>query len=84
MSIPSHAPHITDREHDVLDLLVKGLSSCEIASKLGVKKSTVDAYRRAIRLKSGGMNAVQLIYTYPKLLRKNNRQKGSKSDKHKK
>ena len=44
---------LTDREKEVLALIAGGATSREIASVLGVKKSTIDKHRENIRSKLG-------------------------------
>ena len=47
------ASPLSDREQDVLRLLVKGLNAKQIAVRLGISKNTVDTHRRRIMDKVG-------------------------------
>lgn len=46
-------PELTDREHQALRLLAKGLANKEIATALGISVNTVNTYVAAILLKLG-------------------------------
>ncbi|HHY29072.1 MAG TPA: transposase [Syntrophaceticus sp.] len=50
---PEVAVKLTAREHDVLSLLLSGLSSRETAAKLHLSVSTVEGYRKQIYQKLG-------------------------------
>jgi len=52
---------LTDRENEIVDLIVKGHSSKEIADILGISKWTVDSHRTNIRKKLGVSNVVGLV-----------------------
>lgn len=45
---PAHEPHLTPRESDVVRLLSEGLTSKEIAARLGMAPKTVEGHRAAI------------------------------------
>ena len=53
-------PVLSDREREVLHLLVKGAGTREIASRLHISKSTVDTHRRNILDKLGCENVTCL------------------------
>lgn len=52
---------LTDREHDVLREVAKGLGTQEIAVALGMSAKTVDSHRRNIREKLGLESAGDLV-----------------------
>ena len=52
---------LTDREHQVLQLIVEGKSNKEIALALGISPKTVSVHRTNIMTKLGVQNAVELI-----------------------
>jgi RNA polymerase sigma factor (sigma-70 family) len=51
---------LSGREEQVLDLLVKGYTSKEIAQKLGISPKTVDVHRASVIRKMGANNAAEL------------------------
>ena len=53
---------LTDRENEIVDLIVTGHSSKEIADILGISKWTVDSHRTNIRKKLGVSNVVDLVH----------------------
>ena len=54
-------PSLTPREHDVLGLLVEGLSNQHIADKLGIREVTVRARLTAIFRKLGVQSRTQAV-----------------------
>jgi two-component system response regulator DctR len=52
---------LTEMQRRVSDLLVLGLSSKEIASRLGISHRTVEAHRAEVFRKMGVRNAVELV-----------------------
>lgn len=42
---------ISEREGELIALIIKGLSRIEIAEKMGITKNTYDSYRKNIREK---------------------------------
>jgi DNA-binding NarL/FixJ family response regulator len=60
---PRHSgPHgLTPREGDVLGQLVRGLTSKQIARKLGLAPATVDKHVEQIRVKLGARSRIQLL-----------------------
>jgi two-component system, LuxR family, response regulator FixJ len=53
--------HLTPREHEVLDLVVDGLSSKEIAAQLSVSFKTVEAHRAKIMTKMEAESVADLV-----------------------
>lgn len=60
---PRHSgPHgLTPREGDVLNQLVRGMTSKQIARKLGLAPATVDKHVEQIRVKLGARSRIQLL-----------------------
>ncbi len=56
--------NISKREKDVFELLVEGLTSKEIANKLGVSKLTIDTHRKNLLKKNNCHNTNELIQRY--------------------
>ncbi len=54
-------PHLTEREHQVLRLVVEGKSNKEIAQALVVSPKTVSVHRSNIMAKLGVHNSVELV-----------------------
>lgn len=59
--IEAQSAQITDREREVLKLLAKGLSSREIASRLGVSYATVRAHIYHMGKKLGTRSKLELV-----------------------
>ena len=59
--VGEHTPYLTEREADVVRLLVSGLDTAQIAQRLGIKAATVTAHKKHIFLKSGVRNTAQLV-----------------------
>lgn len=55
------AVHLTDRECEVLTMVSQGLSSKQVAARLGIAPRTVDTYIEHIRLKIGAANRSHMI-----------------------
>ncbi|MEX0660821.1 MAG: response regulator transcription factor [Balneolaceae bacterium] len=53
--------HITEREKEVLQLIVKEFTNQEIAEKLFISPRTVDAHRRNLLQKTGARNTAGLV-----------------------
>jgi DNA-binding NarL/FixJ family response regulator len=53
--------HITDRELEILELIVKEFTNQEIAEKLFISSRTVDAHRRNLLQKTGARNTAGLV-----------------------
>jgi DNA-binding NarL/FixJ family response regulator len=56
-----HGDRLTDREHDVLREVSRGLGTRQIAEALGMSAKTVDSHRRNIREKLGLASAGDLV-----------------------
>lgn len=53
--------HITDRELEILELIVQEFTNHEIAEKLFISSRTVDAHRRNLLQKTGARNTAGLV-----------------------
>jgi DNA-binding NarL/FixJ family response regulator len=58
---PGIADPLTDREREVAQLLVEGLGSRAVASRLGITTKTVDTHRSAIMRKLGLASMADLV-----------------------
>ncbi len=54
--------HITDRELDVLKLIVQELTSKQIAEKLFISERTVETHRKNLMRKTGVSNVIGLVH----------------------
>ena len=52
---------ITAREKEVLLLLAQGLSTKEIASRMGISFHTVESHRKNLRFKFSAKNSTELL-----------------------
>ena len=59
-SLTSDDPHLTDRERQVLELILLARSNREIASQLGIEERTVKAHVGRLMRKSGVDNRIEL------------------------
>ncbi|NLW78940.1 MAG: helix-turn-helix transcriptional regulator [Ruminococcaceae bacterium] len=55
---------LTQREHDVFELLIKGKKMREIADELGIKYSTVNTHQKSVYKKLGVTSRVECILRY--------------------
>jgi len=53
---------LTHREKDILSLMVRGLSSKQIADKLDISENTVANHRKNMLSKTGAHSSAELIY----------------------
>ncbi len=60
-SVDPEPIHITERELEVLQLIVKEFTNQEIAKKLYISPRTVDAHRRNLLQKTGARNTAGLV-----------------------
>lgn len=65
---PSGKIYLTKRETEILDFILKGKSSKDIARSLSISKRTVDGHRANINNKFGVKNTAQLYKTASKYL----------------
>jgi DNA-binding CsgD family transcriptional regulator len=56
--------HLTDRESEVLDLAIGGLSNDEIATRLAISRRTVEAHMHTLFRKTGVSRRAQLAVLY--------------------
>jgi len=56
--------HLTPRENETLQLLVRGMSNKEIAHELGLAVATIKLHVRNLMLKTGTRNRTHLVVTY--------------------
>ena len=59
-SLTNANPHLTGREHQVLDLLLMAHSNREIARQLGIEERTVKAHVGRLMRKTGADNRIEL------------------------
>lgn len=59
--LPAPCVKLTQRETEVLELILKELTSKEIAEKLLISKQTVDCHRNSIMEKTGSKSVVGLL-----------------------
>jgi DNA-binding NarL/FixJ family response regulator len=57
---PAAGPRLTDRERQVLELILTARSNREIAAKLGIEERTVKAYVGRLMKKTGSDNRIKL------------------------
>lgn len=64
-------PHLTERERQVLDLILTARSNREIASQLGIEERTVQAHVGRLMRKTGAENRINLLMrsSKPELLK---------------
>jgi len=60
-SLTSAPPHLTDRERQVLDLILTARSNREIAQELGIEECTVQAHVGRLLRKTGADNRIDLL-----------------------
>jgi len=59
-SLTNGPPHLTSREHQVLDLILLACSNREIAHQLGIEERTVKAYVGSLMRKTRSDNRIEL------------------------
>lgn len=59
-SLTNDAPHLTDREHQVLELILLARSNREIAFQLGIEERTVKSHVGRLMRKTGADNRIEL------------------------
>jgi DNA-binding NarL/FixJ family response regulator len=60
-SLASSPPHLTERELQVLELILSAQSNREIARELGIEESTVEAHVGRLLRKTGADNRINLL-----------------------
>lgn len=60
-SLTRHAPHMTERELQVLELILTARSNREIARELGIEERTVQAHVGRLLRKTGAENRIDLL-----------------------
>lgn len=60
-TLMNNRPKLSDREKEVLKLIMQGKTSKQIADELFISKTTVDSHRSNILEKTGAKNSVELI-----------------------
>jgi NarL family two-component system response regulator LiaR len=60
-AVPVTGQNLTEREHEVLRLLVKGLYNQQIAERLVITIATVKRHRHSISCKLGTLTRVETI-----------------------
>ena len=61
-SAPHSVDRLTDRELEVLELIGRGRTTREIATKLELGVATIDTYRARIKEKMNFNNAAELLH----------------------
>jgi DNA-binding NarL/FixJ family response regulator len=59
-SLTNASPHLTDREHQVLECIMRACSNREIAQQLGIEERTVKAHVGRLMRKTGTENRTEL------------------------
>lgn len=59
--IEARVAQLSQRQKEVMDMVVRGLSTKEIAIELGISPRTVDTYRLWIMEKTGARNLAELV-----------------------
>jgi DNA-binding NarL/FixJ family response regulator len=82
-SLTNGSPHLTDREHQVLEFIMQACSNREIARQLGIEECTVQAHVGRLMRKTGADNRINLLMraSDPSLLQSNgikDRRKGER------
>ena len=65
-SLTNDPPHLTDRERQVLDLILTARSNREIARELGIEERTVQAHVGRLMRKTGADNRIDLLMSASK------------------
>jgi DNA-binding NarL/FixJ family response regulator len=60
-SLTNAPPHLTDRERQVLELILTARSNREIARQLGIEEHTVQAHVGRLMRKTGASNRIELL-----------------------
>ncbi|GAA3749268.1 response regulator transcription factor [Salinactinospora qingdaonensis] len=57
----SGSSHLSDREHEVLELVAKAMSNVQIANRLSIKEATVKRHLRSIFTKLGATSRIDAV-----------------------
>jgi two-component system response regulator FixJ len=60
-ALRSRLAELTDRQREVMDLIVDGLSNKQIGQRLGISPRTVDTYRALVMAKTGARSLAELV-----------------------
>jgi two-component system response regulator FixJ len=64
---------LSDRQHQVLQYIIRGYSSKEMAQKMGISHRTVDIYRKQMMRKMNAITLVELMRSVTPLIDENGR-----------
>ncbi len=53
--------HLTERETEIIKLLVKGYKRSQVCKELGIKMNTLNTHMKSIHLKTGTHSPSELI-----------------------
>ena len=59
----SHEFHLTQREQEMVTLLIRGLGNKEIAERLGISVNTVKTFLRLVMIKMGVRSRSRIVST---------------------
>ena len=68
-ALVSRLAELTDRQRQVMELLVDGLSNKEIGKRLGISPRTVETYRAFVMAKTGASSLAELVKMSIKVLK---------------
>jgi DNA-binding NarL/FixJ family response regulator len=58
---PAEKPRLSEREQEVLQLVVEGMRNKEIAARLGVSTKSIETYRTRLLAKLGYTSTAELV-----------------------
>ena len=67
-ALVSRLADLTDRQRQVMELLIDGLSNKEIGKRLGISPRTVETYRAFVMAKTGASSLAELVKMSLKVL----------------
>ena len=68
-ALASRLAELTDRQRQVMELLIDGLSNKEIGKRLGISPRTVETYRAFVMAKTGASSLAELVKMSVKMLK---------------